>query len=516
MCTLTRIFTGLLILWPAGCAFFPVSVPAAALSQRILPPPGARDLPQPGAELLPPRALPSRAPPGPTDELPQPRRVPDAETAPRADCAESGPLTLEVAIDLALRLNPNLEFMSERVAQAEAGQTISFADFLPESRLLYRHIQGSPPNEPFALPTLPTNFVGNVAFGGQSDRFDLSELHVQWTVFDFGLRAARYGQAKVAVEVARLQYRRARQTVAFDVTSRYLATLRAEATARVAEEAVRRAESDLRDARNFQRRGTGIRNDVLRAEAFLAESRLALIRARTERSVAVAGLNQAIGINVSTPTRVVDRSAAPAFAVPLGDCLQLAVGNREEFGVVLDTIRSARLGVDASRADFMPRLLVGGLAAHQETDPHTHSDLVAGGLAIELFLFEGGRRVGRLRSAESEARGAVARGKEVCDRISYEVNVAHVEIADARERVTQTEIAARAASENLRVVRGLLERGDATPTDVVDAELALTRAEEGYYTALYDYQVALARLAYAVGLPVLSDLSARAGGPCHE
>ena len=76
--------------------------------------------------------------------------------------------------------------------------------------------------------------------------------------------------------------------------------------------------------------------------------------------------------------------------------------------------------------------------------------------------------------------------------------------------------AVSAATENLRVVRGLVGQGDASPTDVVDAELALIRAQQAYYTALYYYQVALARLAYAVGLPVLADLPAGAGGPCHE
>jgi outer membrane protein TolC len=59
----------------------------------------------------------------------------------------------------------------------------------------------------------------------------------------------------------------------------------------------------------------------------------------------------------------------------------------------------------------------------------------------------------------------------------------------------------------LRVVRSLFEKGDATPTDVVDAELALTRAQEDSFTALYDYQTALARLAYAVGLPVTTDFA---------
>jgi outer membrane protein TolC len=500
MRTLARVLTGVMFLTPAGCAFFPVEVPAAALGQRILPP-RESEVP-PAVALLPPTAA---------------RPVPqDGGATPPAPCPEAGPLTLEQAIDLALASNPTLEVLGERVAAAEGGQVISFADFLPESRLLYRHIEGSPATEPFALPTLPTNLVGNVAFGGQSDRFDLTELHLQWTLCDFGRRAGKYGQARAAVAIARLQYRRARQTVAFNVAAQYFAVLQAEAAARVADEAVRRAEVDLRDARNFLRRGTGIRNDVLRAEVFLDESRLALIKARTARGVAVAALNQAIGINVSSATRVVDRPAAPPFALRLGECLQLAVANREEFAVVLDTVRSARLGVDVARSDFMPRVLVGGVAAHEDTNPHNHADLVSGGLSIELALFEGGKRVGRLKSAEAEARGAVAQGKEVCDRISYEVNVAHLTIADARERIVQSQAAVTAAAENLRVVRGLLGQGDVSPTDVVDAELALTRAQQAYYTALYDYQVALARLAYAVGLPVLSDLTAGEGGPCHE
>jgi outer membrane protein TolC len=412
---------------------------------------------------------------------------------------------LEQALDMAWRDNPNLQAMRERITQAEGGQIVSFADFLPNSRILYRHIEDPPGSEPFVLPTLPTNLVGNLAFGGDANRFDLAELHLQWTLCDFGRRVGKYGQAVMRVDIARLQYCRALQSVAFRVAAQYFAVLQAEATARVAEEAVRRAEVDLRDAHNFLRRGVGLRNQVLRTEALVAEMSLNLIKARTARSVAVAGLNQAIGINVSADTRIVDRPAAPPFALPLEDCLRLAVSNREEFGVVLDSIRSAQLGVGVAQADFLPRVQVGGVAAHEVNNAGARANLVAGGLAIELVLSEGGKRLGQVRTAEAEGRAALAQGKEVCDQIAYEVNVAYVAIADARERIVQSEKAMTAGTENLRVVRSQLEQGEATPTDVADGELVLTRAQQSYYTALYDYQIALARLAYAVGLPFGTD-----------
>jgi outer membrane protein TolC len=497
MSMLARITILALFVAPAGCSGPCPDVPVELLSQRILPPP----------DLTP---VCSAKPPAP---VPCPEPVEDASILKGADAK---PLSLDHAIALAQQNNPTLERMGEQIARAEGGQQVSFAEFLPESRVLYRHIEGAPSSEPFSLPTLPTNLVGNVAYGGASDSFDLAELHLQWTLCDFGRRAAHYGQANTALDIARLQYQRAKQGVAFQVATQYFAGLQARAALRVSEEAVRRAESYLNDTRNYQRRGTAIANDVFRADVLLAEMRLSQVKARTAEGVALAGLNQAIGINVSSATSIVDRPDAPPFEQTLADCLQLAVQNREEFRVALDTIRSARFGTRAAQADFMPKVLIGGVGAHEDGHNLRDADLVAGGVAIDLVLFEGGKRLGRLRIAEAEVRSAVAQGKEVCDRIAYEVHVAYLEIIDARERITLSETAREQATENLRVVLRLFERGDATPTDVVDGELALTRAQQNYYTALYDYETALARLAYAAGLPTLDILMGGRGGPCHE
>ncbi len=424
-------------------------------------------------------------------------------------------MTLEEAIDLAFRSNPTLEVMRGRVGQAEGGRQVAFAGFLPEAKLTYREIAGAPATEKFTLPTLPT-YVGNVTFGGMSDQFQLAELNVQWVLWDFGRTCGKYGQAVRATEIAKLQYERARQTVAFNVAAAYFTVLQANATFRIAEEAVRQAESVLRDARNFLKRGTGIRNEVLRADVLLAEMRVNLVKARTARGIAVAGLNQAIGINVSAPTQVADLTAEPPFGLSLAECLQLAVERREEFGVVLRAIRSAELGTGVAQADFLPKIFVGGVGAHLTGQDLSAANLAAGGVNIELSLFEGGRRLGRLHTAEAEIQTAIGQGKEVCDRIAYEVDTAFLMIDDARERIGLGRTAVTQATENLRVVRRLFDKGDATPTDVVDAELAMIRAQQNYYTARYDYQTALARLAYAVGVPVLGGLPPPCEGVCHE
>lgn len=481
-----RAFLTVLLLSLSGCALFHTEAPVAALRERILPPPET------------------------SKSSPDPLETGDAETLlPCVSAATSEPLTLVQAVDLGLRLNPRLELMRARITRANANEQIAFADYLPEARLSLRHLEGTPRSEPFALPTMPTD-VGNIAPLGPSDRFDRAELAVQWTMWDFGRRAGRFGQAVSATEIARLQYERARQTTTFTITTAYLAVLQARATHRVADEAVRRAESVLRDARNFLQRGLAIRNDVLRTEVLLLEMRLAQVKARTAELAAIAGLNQAIGINVSAPTRIVDLAEEPPFDQSLGQALERAAAQRDEFGVVLRTIRSARLGTGVRQADFMPRIVAGGVGMQEETAGGPNRSLASGGVGLELALFEGGRRVGKLRGAEAEVREAIAAGKEICDRIAYEVNIAWLGIDDARQRLALSRTAVEQATENLRVVRRLFDQGDSTPTDLVDAELAFIRAQQNQYTALYDYQTALARLAYAVGDP------APGGGSHHE
>jgi len=407
-------------------------------------------------------------------------------------------LTLEQALTIGDRENPRLQQMRARVDIARAGRTVAFAEFLPEAKTYLRHIQGAPATQKFSLPTIPT-VVGNVAFGNQTDSFQTAELHLQMTIFQFGKQVARYGQAVAATDIADLQYQRARQTVSYDVTVAYLTVLRDRALRRIAEEALRRAEAVLKDARNFQKRGDAIRNDVLRAEVLVSEARLALVRSRTAEGVAVAALNQVMGTPVAAPTAIADAPFPIEPQLTLGDALQLAVASRQEFAVAIRAVASARLGTEAARADFMPKVVVGADAIHQEANDQPTTGLFEGGIGIEMGLFEGGRRVGRLHGAQAEVALAIAQGKEVCDRIAFEVDAAYLGMNDARERITLARTDLEQSIENLHVVRRQFRKGDATPTDVVDAELALVRGQENDANALYDYQTAVARLAYAVG-----------------
>ncbi len=78
-------------------------------------------------------------------------------------------------------------------------------------------------------------------------------------------------------------------------------------------------------------------------------------------------------------------------------------------------------------------------------------------------------------------------------RVSYEA----ISTDLARIRLGKTTIGQ--ASENLRLTTVKYNNGTATPTDMVDAQTALIRAQTTYITAVYSYLIDLAQLQYAMG-----------------
>jgi len=446
----------------AGCAQAPPRMPDAALAERILPQPPA----------------------------------PIADVEPACDPAVGEPLNLERAIALGLQNQPLLRVARESIQQAVGRAEVAFAPFLPTASAYTRAFIGqNPEQERVPLPALELG----TARGGQN--FVVQEMLLQWTLWDFGRTYGRFQQAGLAVDIAQLQVTRAEQTVAFDVASAYFRLLQARAAAVVAREAVRRAESILDITRKSLAAGLVERDRVLRAEVQLAQEQRAVVNATRAERIAVAGLNLAIGINVNSATEVVDRTDEPAFEASLAECLQAATAQRREFAVASRAIDSAQEGVRVARAEFAPQVIGQGAVAYTSGRKVFVGDAQSGSIIINWDLFAGGKRQGQLRTSNAGLRAATAQAQVVCDTIAFEVNEAYQDVTASRQAIALAKPAVEQARENLRLVTRRYEAGDATPTDIVDAETALTRAEHDLYTARYDYLTALARIAYATGQP---------------
>lgn len=469
-----------------------------------------------GADALAGRVTSYAPAPADPPARPEPAKPDGPQGPPAPTLPGTEPITLADARALAERVNPQLNRVRETVNRAAAEERIVFADFLP-SLGFTQEFTGLTSRTGFAgikpgrrFPQLPVRGLGP----GAQD-FEVLDLELRYTVFQFGKRLARHDQAVLRWDIARLQTDRARQSVGFDVSVRYAELLESFAVREIAERTVGRAEAVLKDAANLEKQGVLTREDVLRAEVQLADARQALTSARSAVSVAHAALNRSIGITVGYPTRVTEdalpiehptagarQAPPPEFDLELEQCLDLAVRNRPEFVVVQKAIQVASRGVDATRADYLPTFGTRVTGSVVEGVGVQNATVLDSGIFMTWDFFAGGRRVGAVLAAESDVRAAAAEAQEVCDTIAFEVHVAFANIEDARERIKQTRKAVEQARETLRLVQARYNRGDAKPTDVVDAQTALTRAEQNANDARYGYLIALARMEFATGVPL--------------
>jgi outer membrane protein TolC len=525
---------GLFLSLAVGCSHRGTLAPQAA-ADRILPPPeivlaaacvAAEPLPDAsGAERQSSRE--QRQPPSP--DRPGGVVRPAGEAGPRVVAVDRVPcqtLTLPDAITLAFQMQPRLRASLESIEQARGKEDIAFAAFLPVLSTAYStggfdlNVGGAG----FPLPGLPGGpaftflpFSGSLPVGlNLNTGYELAELKLQWLVCDFGRRLGRYRQADLAIDVARLQTDRAYQTIANEVTVAYYQVLRSQSLRRVAEESVRRAEDDLDVARKLARGGAVEREKVLRAESALAQAQRTLDVVEETTGTAVAALNLAIGLNVSSETRVVDREEIPPFDLRLADCLQAAVTGRRELQVARDAVRVAQEGSGVARADFAPRIVAEGyLNDFQQSSPRGHADLALGFIKLEWGVFEGGKRVAELRVADSKIRESAAEADAIADTIAFQVNQAYRQMVAARKGIDRSRPPVEQTRETYRLVVARSRQGDATPAEVTDAETALTRAEQDYTNSVYDYLTALARLEYAIGaVPTPASVRIPAMPPC--
>jgi outer membrane protein len=428
--------------------------------------------------------------------------APEALAPPARDGAKSGSssdpnsavplLTLPEAIDIGLKNNPRLLAALAAIDRARGETTAAFAPFLPQIDMLTRYVA----TDKNILPGAPgpTGAVNISAVGPY--QLAQSELQLQWTLYDFGRRAGHYGQASMREKSLQFQEVRARETVAFDVATSYLQVLEAVAFRRIARETVRRAQAVLEDVRARREGGVALRDDVLRGEVQLAESRDALVRAEDAEISALTRLNNALGRDASLPLRLDERVLPKPFGASLAECLERAATQRPEVGAARDRVAGARFGREAARGEFLPELYLKGSVGRIEGENVVAGFQEGAGIQLNVPLYYGGAHQGHLRTAEADIRQAQADAQGVLNDISVEVTVAHRDLRSAQTRVELARPAVEQSTEALRIVRGRYREGTATPTDVIAAETASTRAEQRYISARLDYLSALARLAY--------------------
>jgi outer membrane protein len=498
------------------------TAPAAAQ----LPTPGAGQPPPPGGAPPPPAGVPAtpQVPPATTPPAGtmSPSTAPGTPTTPAPSPGATGAPTMTTPSPVVTTPPPPADTplmqrvigraLSQDEAVAIALETqpsiqARLSDYMAAS---YRVDQALAPLLPQLTGTATlarTQVVNSSTASGDRDRTVVTTIRpasenttmrvsLSQILFDFGKTFASTDAARRLAEQAQEDVELQRQLVTQTVKESFTNINFAQRLIRVQEQAVERAQLNLRSARGFFEVGTRPKSDVARAEVDVANARVDLIRARNAERLARVALNTAMGIPAETPTQVQDNLVYQPIALDSSQLQVRALNQRPEY-------KSARLRVSEAEArakrafrDFFPDLTGSGYYGSTRFDMNEIWEVA---VSLSWTLYDGGSRIARFRESKVNVEGAEARVRATALDISREVEQAFIVVSEAGERIQAAQVAVTSAQENFRLAQGRFDAGVGTILELTDAQLALTQTQNAEAQALADYRIAVVRLERALG-----------------
>ena len=121
-------------------------------------------------------------------------------------------------------------------------------------------------------------------------------------------------------------------------------------------------------------------------------------------------------------------------------------------------------------------------------------------MAILTWTFgEWGKTRSSVREKESLKKQLIQIRFALIDQIRLQIKEAMLALDEAEKNIPTTKKAIEQAEENLKVSQERYKAQVTTSTEVLDAQTLLTQARTNYYNALYDHNLAKAKLHRAMG-----------------
>ena len=362
-------------------------------------------------------------------------------------------------------------------------------------------------------PTLTWNTVaariGGKAYDGASDpdyrKGFTNTGSVGLPIFNQTLNASR-DSARYGLTAADLTLENTKQTIVQTATTDYYNILQARNLIKVYQDNVETLQAHLEQVNAQYRVGTVAKSDVLASEVQLAEAKQSLVNAQNNYDVAMATLNNVIGLPTDTVLEIKDELAYHKYDLDLDKCTEYGLANRADGLAAYYAVKQAEAAVKSAKAGYLPTVNATAsktIAGEKPfDDDHTSSDVWSAGLTANWNIFDNGATSAAVHAANANLLKAQEASKQTDEQIQLQVRTAFLNLRSAEKNIQTTRVAVESAEEDYKIARVSYNAGVGTNIQVMDAEEKLTEARTNYYTALYNYNTSKADLDKAMGIPV--------------
>lgn len=322
--------------------------------------------------------------------------------------------------------------------------------------------------------------------------------------------------ADLAMNANELGLELCKQQVKAATMSAYYQALQAKNQIKVAQDSVNTLTEHLKNVNAQYTVGTVAKSDVLGTQVQMANAEQNLINANNSYDVAIASLNNVMGLPTDTELNLTDSLDYNVYEIPLEECTAYARSNRPDVLMADYQVAIAEAGVQQAKAGYMPKVSAQASKSwagdspfgSDETDQrYGQNNNWTAGVVLSWDIWDNNVTQSKVNQSKAAVAKAEAAAENTRQSGDLEVRTAYLNLKAAEKSINTTQVAVDKAQEDYKIAQVRYAAGVGTNLDVMDAEEKLAQAQTNYYTALYNYNSSKAALDKAMGIMVDLDVS---------
>ncbi|MFN3870484.1 MAG: TolC family protein [Aquificaceae bacterium] len=385
-------------------------------------------------------------------------------------------ITLQEAVDLALKNNISAKLSLLDIQKAEENIKRARAGILPQVSLSYTY----------------TRLGGDLAFGFTPKNRHSYLFEVDQTLFNYAVFES-LRLSKEQRELQSLIYGDTAREVAFQTKQLFYALLYKREVVRLLEENLKYWEENYRQVEAKFKAGILPKVELMRARAQWEGSKAELESARTDYQKSLEDFKRFIGYEGD----IEPQGELKYFEHKEEDYEKLLLERNTTIKVAKKSLEVLQRAVQVQRAQYYPSLEA--FATYQGSTARVGSDerMLKGytfGARLNYKIFDGFLREANVAQAKIDLLKQMESLRDVEKGQRTELSKVLLDLRSLKEQIRAAELTLEASKESLKLSTERYKYGIATQLEVLDAVSNYNNALKNYYYLLYLYNTSIARL----------------------
>lgn len=424
------------------------------------------------------------------DEYPDSKDVEpkvDGATVIKGGVENTLDINLEECLKFALGNNPRIQAAMQDVFASDARIRQAWASYFPQFswQTGYTKIKQLQLSD-----ALGRNLVFNY--------WVLGQISASQMLYDFGVTQNQVTIRKLDNQGYKISLTGTVNDVICEVKKSYYNLQYALEAKRVAEDMVAKYAAFYEQAKGFYKVGTKPKVDVTIAEVNLSNAKLTLIQAENAVDIAMAKLNNSMGLPYSNKYKLNEQLRYEPCDVTLDSAVKIAQKSRPEFQLAEVKVEEAKQNVKLVKKSYFPQLSIEGQYQIGGNHPTSNYGYNYGGY-LNFPTINGMLIKNEIKEAKALYTREQANALNTKNNIYYEVQEAFYSLTEKKNKIPVATLGLKQAKENYELSAGRYRIGVGNPIELKEAQVQYQNAMLTYYQTMYEYNTAKATLEKCIG-----------------